>query len=272
MTAKSRLSWLGRLGLTLLIVLGIVSVMAPWLAPEIPSIQHLDEGLTGPSLEHPFGQDRLGRDILSRILYGGRISLWVGLVTVGISLSLGLVIGGVAGYLGGWTDEILMRLTDLFLAFPGILLAIAFTAVMGPSLRNVVIALSLMGWVGYARLVRGQILSLRELEYVQAARALGASPFRIFRLHLLPNTWAPLLVEASFGMAGAIMSESGLSFLGLGVQPPTPSWGSMLSDGRAYLTVAPHLTLFPGAILAMVVLALNFLGDALRDRLDVRAH
>jgi peptide/nickel transport system permease protein len=257
-------------GLILLFLFALSALGAPLLAPENPAAQRLGEGLQGPSAAHPFGQDRLGRDILSRVLYGGRVSLLVGLVTVGVSLTVGATVGSISGYFGGWIDELLMRLVDIFLAFPGILLAIALTAVLGPSLRNVVIALSAMGWVGYARITRAQILTLRELEFVQAARALGAHPLRILFRHLLPNALSPLIIEATFGMAGAILSEAGLSFLGLGVQPPTPSWGSMMSEGRSYLLIAPHLTLFPGGVLALVVLALNFLGDGLRDLLDVR--
>lgn len=214
----------------------------------------------------------MGRDILSRILYGARISLWVGVMTLSISLSIGLVVGTVAGLFGGWIDDLLMRLVDVFLAFPGILLAIAFAAVLGPSLRNVILALSLMGWVGYARLIRGQILVAREEEYVTAAKALGAGRFRLVVRHLLPNILAPIIVEATFGMAGAIVTEASLSFLGLGVQPPTPSWGAMLSDGRSFLLLAPHLTTVPGLAILCVVITFNLLGDHLRDRLDVKSH
>ena len=248
----------------------LTALAAPILSPENPAMQHLGEGLLGPTTLHPLGQDRLGRDILSRILYGGRISIMVGLVTGGLSLVLGTVVGSVSGYVGGWTDELLMRVVDVFLAFPGILLAIALTAVLGPSIRDVIISLSAMGWVGYARITRGQILTLREREYVQAAKSMGAGPGRIIFQHLLPNAMAPLVVEATFGMAGAILTEAGLSFLGLGVQPPTPSWGSMLSEGRPYLLIAPHLTVFPGMALALLILSLNFLGDGLRDLFDVR--
>lgn len=258
-----------------LFLTGLFIAMAffgPSLSPFDPLEQDLKEGLAAPSAAHPLGQDKLGRDILSRILYGARISLWVGVTTVSISLGIGLIVGATAGFMGGWIDDLLMRLVDVFLAFPGILLAIAFAAVLGPSLRNVVIALSLMGWVGYARLVRGQILIAREEEYVAAARALGAGPFRIVTRHLLPNIFAPVVVEATFGMAGAIVTEASLSFLGLGVQPPTPSWGAMLSDGRSFLLLAPHLTWIPGLALLLVVMALNLLGDALRDRLDVKSR
>jgi peptide/nickel transport system permease protein len=192
----------------------------------------------------------------------------VGLITVGVSSIVGILLGALAGYFGGWTDEIIMRLTDILLAFPGLLLAIALMAVRGPGIPNVIIALSILGWVGYARLVRGQILALKQVEFVTAARALGAPSRRIIGRHLLPNILSPLLVEATFGMAAAILAEAGLSFLGLGTQPPNPSWGAMLNEGRRFLLEAPHLSLFPGLAIMVVVLAFNFLGDGLRDTLD----
>ena len=260
-------------GLVLCGVLVVLALAGPLLAPSSPSQIQLGEGLRGPSWEHPLGQDRLGRDMLSRLVIGARLSLWVGVSVVSVSLVVGLLIGGLAGYLGGLADEIMMRVTDIFLAFPGLLLAIAFTAVLGPGLDHVILALCLMGWVGYARLVRGQVLALREQDYILAARALGGSLPRVLGVHLLPNLMAPLLVEASFGMASVIVAEAGLSFLGLGVQPPTPSWGSMLADGRAYGLFAPHLTVVPGVAIMIVVLGLNLLGDGLRDWFDVRmAH
>ena len=247
------------------------AIFAPHLAPYIPTVQNLSRGLEGPSLEHWMGLDRLGRDILSRIIYGSRISLAVGLSVVSVSLGFGVVVGSAAGLGGRWLDEGLMRVIDILQAFPGILLAIALTAVLGPSLGNVVLALCLFGWVGYARIVRGQILAVREMEFVDAARSAGAGSVRLAAKHILPNILSPVIVEATFGMAGAITAEAGLSFLGLGVQPPTPSWGTMLAEGRQVMLVADHLTIFPGLAIALVVLALNFLGDALRDRLDVRA-
>lgn len=259
-----------RAGLILLSLYLIAALFAPVLSPFDPFEQNLKEGLAPPSLSHPLGQDKLGRDLLSRIFYGARISLGVGMTTVVLSLSIGCLIGAAAGFFGGWVDDLLMRLIDIFLAFPGMLLAIALAAVLGPSLWNVVLALSLMGWVGYARMVRAQILAVREEEYVTAARALGAAPLRIIWRHLFPNISAPVIVEATFGMAGAIVTEASLSFLGLGVQPPVPSWGAMLSDGRSFILLAPHLTLMPGLAMMSVVLALNLLGDHLRDRLDVQ--
>jgi peptide/nickel transport system permease protein len=246
----------------------VVAAAAPALAPHSPVRQALRETLRGPSAAHPFGQDRLGRDVLSRVVYGARVSLWVGILAVGMSLSVGLAIGAIAGMRGGLVDEALMRLIDILQAFPGILLAIAFSAILGPSLVNVIIALSIIGWTGYARMARGQILLVRELEFVAAARALGGTDLRLTAWHVLPNIVAPLLVEASFGMAGAIVGEASLSFLGLGTQPPSPSWGAMLNEARQYLLVAPHLTLFPGLAIMTVVLGLNLLGDGLRDLLD----
>ncbi len=257
-------------GFVVLAALMAASVAAPSLSPYPPTQQALREGLRGPSEAHPFGQDRLGRDVLSRVLYGARVSLWVGTLAVSISVTVGMMVGALAGALGGIVDDLVMRLIDILQAFPGILLAIAFASALGPSLFNVVLALSLIGWVGYARLVRGQILVVREIDYVHAATALGAARGRIIFRHLLPNILAPVIVEASFGMAGAIVGEASLSFLGLGTQPPTPSWGSMLNEARNYLLVAPHLVVFPGLAVMVVVLGLNFLGDGLRDVLDPR--
>lgn len=257
-------------GISVAAVLVVAAAAAPVLAPQSPVRQALRETLRGPSAVHPFGQDRLGRDVLSRVLYGARVSLWVGVLAVGISLGVGLAVGAIAGMRGGLVDEALMRLIDILQAFPGILLAIAFSAILGPSLVNVIIALSIIGWTGYARMARGQILLVRELEFVAAARALGGNDLRLTAWHVLPNILAPILVEASFGMAGAIVAEASLSFLGLGTQPPSPSWGAMLNEARQYLLVAPHLTLFPGLAIMTVVLGLNLLGDGLRDRLDPR--
>ncbi len=249
-------------------LLVLAAIFAPWLAPADPTAIDLAGRLQGPGPGHLLGQDSLGRDILSRIIYGSRISLYVGVVTVSVSVVLGTFIGAVAGYRGGWVDEAVMRVADVFLAFPGILMAIALTAVLGPSLNNVVIALCIMGWVGYARIVRAQVLVARELPYVEAARAIGGSAPRVLVRHILPNVMAPVLVEATFGMAGAIVGEAGLSFLGLGTQPPTPSWGSMLAEGRQFILFASHLTLWPGVAILLTVLGINLLGDHLRDRLQ----
>lgn len=259
-----------RIGLTLVLLVVVATLSAPWIAPHDPSAQTLALRLEGPGAAHPMGLDELGRDVWSRLLAGARISLLVGLIVVGVSASVGLVVGAVAGYAGGVVDEVVSRLIDILLAFPGILLAIALVAVLGPSLTNVVIALAAIGWVGYARLVRGQVLKARELEFVQAARAIGAGPVRILARHIVPTAIPALVVQATLGMAGAILAEAALSFLGLGVQPPTPSWGTMINGGRVHLIDAPHLTVFPGLAIAMLVLGFNFLGDGLRDRLDPR--
>ncbi len=246
------------------------AVLAPVLAPADPQAIDLDGTLEGPSRAHPLGQDRLGRDVLAGILYGGRVSLAVGFSVVGVSLVVGTGLGLWAGYRGGWVDEVLMRVVDILLAFPGILLAIALAGVLGPSLRNLIIALCAMGWVGFARLVRGEVLSLREREFVTAARVLGAGPVRIALGHLLPNLVGVLAVQATFGLAGTILAESTLSFLGLGPQD-VPTWGGLLSQGVDYLLFAPHLALFPGLAILVAVLGINVLGDVLRDRLDPRA-
>jgi len=261
--------WLA-LGAGILLVLAVSALFAPLIAPHHPLRQSLSEDLIAYSADHPLGTDKLGRDILSRVLHGGRISLLVGVSTVTLSLAIGLIVGSMSGFFGGWIDQLLMRLVDILVAFPGILLAIAFTAVLGPGLDHVVIALCLIGWTSYARLVRGEILALREREFVQAARALGCRPKRIIWHHLLPNLLPPLLIQATFGLAAAIVAEGSLSFLGLGVEPPTPSWGSMLNDGRQFLLVAPHLTTYPGLAIMITVLALNLVGDALQERLTAR--
>lgn len=248
----------------------LASVAGPWLAAD-PTSQQLAQRLDGPSLAHPFGLDELGRDVLARLLSGGRVSLLVGAAVVSISAVIGTIVGSLSGYVGGWFDEVVGRVMDVLLAFPGILLAIAMVAVLGPSLTNVVLALSVIGWVGYARLVRGQVLKIRELEYVQAARALGATTARTLVRHVIPATLSAVVVQATLGMAGAIIAEASLSFLGLGVQPPMPSWGTMLDAGRSHLFDAPHLTLFPGIAIALLVVGFNFAGEALRERLDPRS-
>ena len=255
-------------GLLLTVALILVALAAPLLAPFDPNIQETSRRLEAPSKEHPLGLDDLGRDVLSRILFGARVSLRVGFSVVLIASTIGVALGAIAGYFGGKADLIIMRLCDILLAFPGILLAIALVAVLGPSLNNVVLALSIIGWVGYARLVRGQVLKVRETEYVTAAKALGARSSRVIILHVLPNVMNPVIVMATLGLAGAILAEASLSFLGLGVQPPTPSWGAMLTSGRRYLGLANHLAIFPGIAIMLAVMGLNFLGDGLIDVLD----
>jgi peptide/nickel transport system permease protein len=261
-----------RFGVAILAVLIATAVAAPWLAPYDPTAQELTEDLRPPRIEHPLGQDKLGRDQLSRIIYGARVSLAVGLTTVVLTAAIGVTLGALAGFVGGQVDFWVMRVVDILLAFPGILLAIAMSAVLGPSLRNVVIALSVIGWTGYARLVRAEVLALKEHEHVQAAIALGVPRTRVLTRHVLPLLTAPLVVQATFGMAGAIVAEASLSFLGLGVQPPMPSWGAMVNDGRTFLLVAPHLTVWPGLAIFLTVLGLNCVSDGLRERLDVRAR
>ncbi len=259
---------LALIGAAIIILLIVSAALAPVLAPYPPNQQDLSQGLSTPSAVHLLGQDKLGRDIFSRIIYGARVSLLVGLVTVGVSSFAGIIIGAVAGFFGGLLDELIMRLIDILLAFPGILLAIALMAILGPSLENVILALCLIGWVGYARLVRGEILSLKERDFITAARAMGAGDSRIIFKHILPNILSPIIVQITFGIAGTIVAEAGLSFLGLGVQPPTPSWGAMLNEGRQFLLLAPHMSVFPGLAIMLIVLSFNFVGDALRDIFD----
>jgi peptide/nickel transport system permease protein len=260
----------GRIGAVIVGAAIVAALIGPLVVPASPSFQDLPHRLAGPSWSHPLGLDELGRDVLARLLVGARISLLVGISVVACSAVIGVAIGAVAGYVGGWVDEATGRLMDVLLAFPGILLAIALVAVLGPSLLNVILALVVIGWVGYARLVRGQVLKVKELDYVQAARALGAAPVRVLARHIVPATLPAVIVQATLGMAGVIIAEASLSFLGLGVQPPTPSWGNMIDAGRAHLFDAPHLTIFPGLAIALVVVGLTFLGDAVRDRLDPR--
>jgi len=260
-------------GTVLVAIFLILAVFAPRIAPQDPAQIDLPNRLARPSAAHWCGTDELGRDILSRLIYGARISMLVGSCVVATSLLLGLIIGSIAGYYGGRIDRFINILVmNAFLSFPGILLAIAFVAFRGPGIFNLIFALSLGGWVGYARLVRGQVLVTREREYVEAARALGAADSRVIVRHILPNIIQPVVVQAAIGMAGAILAEATMSFLGLGVPPPTASWGSMLNDGRAHLFDAPHLVLFPALAVMAAVLSFNFIGDALRDYLDPRSR
>lgn len=264
---------LAAIGLVLLFIFVICAVFAQWLAPDDPAALDLQGRLIGPSTVHWFGTDELGRDILSRTIYGARISLIVAVSVVGLSLAIGLVAGCVAGFYGGWLDTAInVYVMNAFLALPGILLAIAFVAFMGPGLGNVIVALAISGWVGYARLVRGQVMAVKEREFVEAARALGASDLRILSRHVLPNIVQPLIVQAAIGMATAVMAEATLSFLGLGVPPPAASWGSMLNDARSHLFDSPHLVFFPAMAVMLCVLAFNFIGDALRDYMDPRTR
>ena len=256
------------LGLALTLLLVIAAIAAPLLATHDPFHQETGRRLEAPSEEHPLGLDDLGRDVWSRIVFGARVSLRVGFSVVLLASLIGVTLGAMAGYFGGWMDLIVMRICDILLSFPGILLAIALVAVLGPSLNNVILALVITAWVGYARLVRGQVLKVREMEFVTAARALGAKAPRVIVLHVLPNIINPVIVMATLGLGGVILAEAALSFLGLGVQPPTPSWGAMLTSGRRYLGLANHHAIFPGAAIMLAVMGLNFLGDGLIDALD----
>jgi peptide/nickel transport system permease protein len=261
----------GRVGFALALLLVVLALAAPWLAPADPAMQNLPARLAGPSATHWMGTDELGRDILSRTLFGARVSLMVGICVVVSAGLIGLAIGAIAGYCGGWFDGVVnIVIINAFLSFPGILLAIAFAAFLGPGIGKVMIALIVTGWAGYARLARAQILQAKEMEYVLAARSLGASPARILVRHLLPNILQPVLVQATIGMAGAILAESTLSFLGVGVLAPMASWGAMLNDARSHLFDAPHMVIFPALAIMIAVLAFNLLGDALRDWLDPR--
>src|SRR5579862_3487037 len=261
----------GRVGVALTLFLVIIALAAPWIAPSDPTAQNLLARLAVPSVAHWMGTDELGRDILSRIIYGTRVSMIVSVSVVLGAGIVGLAIGALAGYFGGWLDRLVnVVLINAFLSFPGILLAIAFAAFLGPGIGKVILALIVTGWAGYARLARAQVLQAREMEYALAAKSLGASHTRILTRHLLPNILQPILVQATIAMAGAILAESTLSFLGLGVLAPMPSWGAMLNDARGHLFDAPHMVIFPALAVMAAVLAFNLLGDALRDWLDPR--
>jgi peptide/nickel transport system permease protein len=257
-------------GMAAVALLIFVAVAAPWLAPFDPAEFDRDSILASPSARHWLGTDALGRDVFSRLVYGSRVSLAVGFVSVGISVLIGAFLGALAGYFGGTVDSAVMRLVDLMLCFPSMFLILAVIAFVGPSIWNVMAVIGLTGWMGVCRLVRAEFLTLRERDYVAAARALGAGPLRIIFRHLLPNALAPVLVAAVLGVAGAILTESALSFLGLGVQPPTPSWGNILADGRANLDIAWWLSVFPGLAITVTMLAYNLFGEGLRDALDPR--
>ena len=272
LTRLARHNILAAIGVVLVVIFLFAAIFAPWVAPSDPAHIDLPNRLEPPSRTHWCGTDELGRDILSRLIYGSRISMSVGAIVI-LSLLLGLIVGSLAGYYGGGIDRFVnIVLMNAFLSFPGILIAIAFVAFRGPGIFNLVLALSLGGWVGYARLVRAQVLATREREYVEAARALGATDWRVITRHILPNIIQPVIVQAAIGMAGAILAEATMSFLGLGVPPPTASWGSMLNDGRSHLFDSPHLVLFPAVTVMLAVLAFNFIGDALRDVLDPRSR
>ena len=260
---------LGYIGLVIAAVFILAAIFAPWIATHDVTAQDLGLRYIPPSAGHWFGTDGLGRDVFSRVVYGARISLEVGITVVVVSAIIGVLIGAVAGFYGGFIDEFLSGYVfNVFLAFPGLLLAIALVAFLGAGQGKLIAALCVIGWVGYARVMRGQVLKVREYDYVLAARALGASDLRILFTHILPNAIQPLIVQASLGMAGAVLSEATLSFLGLGIPPPAPSWGTMIEEARQFFSNSPHVLFFPGAAIALTVLAFNFIGDGLREYLD----
>jgi peptide/nickel transport system permease protein len=257
-------------GLALVLALFVVSICAPWLSPYDPNQIDLKQVLMPPSPAHLLGTDTLGRDVLSRIIYGSRVSLKVGFVAVGLATLIGLIVGALAGYYGGWVDQVLMRLVDLMLCFPAFFLILAVIAVLQPSIYVIMAVIGLTSWMGVARLVRAEFLTLREREFVTAARALGASDIRLILRHMLPNALAPVMVSATLGVAGAILTESALSFLGLGVQPPTPSWGNILTAGKDNIEIAWWLSVFPGLAILVTVMSYNLLGEGIREAIDPR--
>jgi peptide/nickel transport system permease protein len=269
--AWSRLlsGWNGRVGLVLITIIILVGVLTPVIDPyDARTDSNLAEARKPPSFEHPFGTDRLGRDVFRRILHGTRISLLIGFVVVFVTGSIGTALGLIAGYSGGWTDTLIMRIMDILLAFPAILLAIAIVAVRGPGITNTILAVAVVGIPGYARVVRSMVLSLRERDYVDAARMVGVSNMGIMFGHILPNSLTPIIVQMTLGIGGAIVFAAALGFLGLGVQPPTPEWGAMIADGLPLLNQSPNLVFFPGMAIMITVLAFNLFGDGLRDALD----
>lgn len=259
-------------GLGIVLLLVSLALLAPWISPYDPTEVHVDRVLWPPCKEHPFGTDELGRDVLSRLIWGGRISLAVGLIAVGIATVIGLLLGALAGYYGGWIDEVIMRLVDIMLCFPTFFLILAVIAFLEPSIFNIMAVIGLTSWMGVARLVRAEFLSLKERGFVLAARAIGAPSIRIIFSHILPNAMGPVLVWMVLGTGNAILVESALSFLGIGIQPPVPSWGNMLSSGKDYLEVAYWLSLFPGMAILLAVLGYNMLGEGIREMLDPKRY
>ena len=255
-------------GAVVLVLLAVLAVFAPFLVPNDPADVNPSQNLRGPSLQYPFGQDALGRCILSRMLYGARVSLTVGLLAGVISLFVGVVMGSLAGYFGGWVDLLVMRLAEVFMTIPQFLLVMASVAIIGPSFNTVLIIIGLSSWTGYARVLRGEILAIKQKPFVEAAKAYGSGHLRMLSRHILPNCWSPLIVMVTLNVANVILLESSLSFLGFGIQEPDASWGSILNQGRTYFQTAPHIATFPGIAIMMAVLAFNLLGDGLRDALD----
>jgi peptide/nickel transport system permease protein len=257
-------------GSLVVLLLFAVSLLAPWIAPYDPSRIDLTQVLAAPSSAHPFGTDQLGRDVLSRMIWGARISLKVGFVATGIAILLGAILGAVSGYYGRWVDAVIMRFVDIMLCFPAFFLILAVIAILEPSIWNIMVIIGLTGWMGITRLVRADFISLKERDFVLAARVIGASDLRIIFVHILPNAMASILVAATLGIAGAILTESALSFLGIGVQPPMPSWGNILTAGKDNIDIAWWLSLYPGLAILITVLGYNLLGEGIRDSLDPR--
>lgn len=268
---RFRANRMSLIGLAAIILLVLIAIFAPLIAPYDP-IEDIFRGVrgVGPSWEHPFGYDHLGRDLLSRVIFGSRVALLVGLVATGISVLVGIVIGAIAGYFGGWVDTLLSRLIDTLMAFPIIALLVVLAAVLGPSLVTTIVVIGFTGWARFARVVRADVMSMKQQDFVTAARAVGVRDWRIIWRHLLPNVMGPVIVLASLGIGGIIILESALSFLGLGIRPPNPSWGGTLADGRAFILRFPHIAFFPGLMIVITVLAFNFVGDGLRDAFDPR--
>lgn len=258
------------MGFIIILAMVIIAVFAPLIATQAPEAQDLAMRFQSPSAEHFFGTDNFGRDIFSNVVYGARISLFIGLVATIISVIIGTIIGAVAGFFGGGVDNVLMRLVDIILSIPSLILAIAISAVLGTGIRNLILAVSLSSITNYARIVRASVLSVKEQEYVEAAKIGGASNFRLIFRHILPNCTGPIIVQATLGVGTAILQAASLSFIGLGVQPPTPEWGGMLSQGRSYIRDYPHMTIFPGLAIALTIFSLNLFGDGLSDTLDVK--
>jgi peptide/nickel transport system permease protein len=265
--SKNKMALAGSL---VVILLFVVSILAPWIAPCDPSQINLQKVLLPPSADHLFGTDQLGRDVLSRMIWGARISLKVGFVATGIAILIGTILGAVSGYYGRWIDTIIMRFVDIMLCFPAFFLILAVVALLEPSIWNIMLIIGLTGWMGITRLVRADFISLKERDFVLAARAIGAGDLRIIFVHVLPNAMASVLVAATLGIAGAILTESALSFLGIGVQPPTPSWGNILTAGKDNIDIAWWLSLYPGMAILITVLGYNLLGEGIRDSLDPR--
>ena len=267
---RLRRNKLAMVGLTIMVILTLAAIFAPVIAPYSYDEQNLKDKFLMPSAQHLMGTDNFGRDIFSRILYGARVSLQVGFISVGIGASIGGSLGAIAAFYGGRTDNLIMRTLDVLLAIPSMLLAISIAASLGPGLRNAMIAVGIGSIPTYARVVRASVMTVKEMEYIEAARVIGANNARVILRHILPNAMAPIIVQVTFGVAGAILSASSLSFIGLGIQPPTPEWGSMLSAGRQYIRDYWHVVTFPGLIIMVTILSLNLLGDGLRDALDPR--